>query len=68
MNEEQYSFETKCRRCGHVSEWYAGEKKVLPYKDFERIISDFLNTPTVRDCDKCAKSTVQDLIAYSEDN
>ena len=65
MSEMQYLYETKCRRCENITEWYFVEKKQLAFRDFEMAMIDYISYPRLRKCDKCDKYTIQDLVSYT---
>ncbi len=64
MNEN-YTYETKCRRCGAFHEWYIGPKDKIKFSDFFTLVNDYLDHPRLKDCETCKKPTIQDVVSYT---
>lgn len=63
---KNHTFETKCRRCNHITEWYGGTFEMRTSEDFKRYMHEKMTFPSVYDCKECDKKTVQDVVAFSE--
>ena len=63
---KQYIYETKCRRCGTISDWVFGDANRSEFNDFEKCMRDYIEEPRTFDCWDCKKVTVQDLVYYSQ--
>lgn len=63
MKEENYTYETKCRRCGHITEWYGMARDQHQHQpdDYKRYMYEKMNSPSLYECKKCEKQTVQDV-------
>lgn len=60
------TYETKCRRCGEMSEWM-GIDKEYRYNIFTAgWIVEKMNNPSTCQCKKCGKETVQDVVSFGE--
>jgi ribosomal protein L37E len=56
-------FETKCRRCGRIHEWYGGESENISYTDFRKAMMQKGGYATLMDCKKCGIETFQDILS-----
>ena len=63
-----WTYETKCRRCGRVHEWFVAELSEMSYKEYLSLIFTKFETPSGYNC-QCKKSvaTVHDIISYNYD-
>ena len=65
---ENLTYETKCRKCGNVTE-YAFLNHDNPTRDehnrFAQLMNIYLRTPPSFECLYCNKPMVQDLVSYS---
>ena len=59
-----FTYETKCRRCNHVSEWTV--HKSLNKENFNLAMIDKIKIPIQMICVKCKKPTVQDLVSFND--
>lgn len=60
------TYETKCRRCGELTEWVYGEADRIEYMRFAKHMLEFVQVSPSRNCKNCKKSTVQDVVWYTE--
>lgn len=65
---ETRNYETKCRRCGNISEWSGLPKEKSTEKSIKQIkyFHDLVINPRQYDCDVCEKRTVQDVVSYDD--
>ena len=58
-------YETKCRKCERIHEWFVAEKKDLSYKAYLMLIFSKVESPSGYDC-ICTKdgATLQDIVTY----
>lgn len=63
---ESWIFETKCRRCGHMTQWFFSYREQTDWLDFSKYIHCRINDPLQYKCDECCKKTVQDIVSYTE--
>lgn len=63
-NELSYTYETKCKRCGNLNEWYAGKKEDFERSAFLSYIFEKSKYPQHSDCKKCEKKTFQDVVSF----
>ena len=63
--KDSWEYETKCRRCGKLTEWHFGLKKDIPHARLTEWINSALVTPRMHWCDKCKKDTIQDIVSYT---
>jgi hypothetical protein len=61
--ENTLFYETKCRRCGSLTEWFGGYKENL--HGFMISMSKRTNDASQMPCKQCKKETVQDLVSYT---
>lgn len=66
MNTETYTYETKCRRCGSLQEWHFSNKDQITSTQFASAMTDYIQYPRMRQCDTCGKSTVQDVVSFTD--
>lgn len=66
MADKNYNYETKCRRCGYFTTWHFSSVDKISWLDFCKTMIDYIQFPRDYDCPKCKKSTVQDVVAYSQ--
>lgn len=59
-------YETKCRRCSCMMSWHVGYTSVVTAKNWLRYMHEKILTPIVGHCDSCKKSTVQDIVSFTE--
>ena len=67
MGAKNYNYETKCRRCGKLTEWYFSSADRFTYNDFTSAMMDYVQFPRILRCDDCKKETVQDVVSFSHD-
>ena len=60
----QYIYETKCRRCGNLSEHTYGNSHQTDPTNFGAAMSLKSRVPVNEPCMPCGKSTLQDLVSY----
>lgn len=65
MQDKNYNYETKCRRCGTLTEWYFAPLSAFTYVEFVEVMTNHIQYPRTRECKKCEKYTVQDIVSYS---
>lgn len=65
MEDRNYTYETKCRRCGSINKWWFSERKRFDYSDFLIAMDSKIQSPRVYHCKICKKETVQDVVSYS---
>lgn len=63
--DENYEYETKCRRCGHLTQWYFSNRFGFPFSDFLFAMNDKIASPRQMECKVCLKETVQDIVSYT---
>lgn len=64
---KQY-YETKCRRCAALHEWYfgdTGEPTGLNFNHYVKAMEDKTDSPRLMNCTVCQKLTVQDVVSYT---
>lgn len=59
-----YVYETKCRRCGALVEWFFSDANLFSKFEFDKAMIDYISFPRLFDCEKCKKKTVQDVVSY----
>lgn len=64
-NIKEYTWETKCRKCSKIKEWFFSGADAFEYKDFQLAMQDHIASPRSMYCDVCLKETVQDVVSYS---
>lgn len=65
MSEEKLFYETKCRRCGHMTAWYVKHKRFLHIsKSFDSFMYETSQYPRFFQCEKCEMKTLQDITTY----
>ena len=63
--ETVYTWETKCRKCGKIVEWYFGNDRMSDDCTFTKCVYAKLeNSCELGHCEKCKMQTVQDFIGY----
>jgi hypothetical protein len=62
---ENYSYESKCRRCGHITEFYFAGPDMITHEHFMVAILDYVANPRFRHCESCSKETVQEVVSVS---
>lgn len=65
-DDKNHTFETKCRRCGNITEWYGGSFEMHTSEVFRHYMSEKMSFPSIYMCKVCEKETVQDVVAFSE--
>ncbi len=65
MKNKNYNYETKCRRCGNLTEWYFSTTDRFTWGQFAEAMQNLIEHPRQSKCDMCKKRTVQDVVAYS---
>lgn len=65
---KKYTWETKCRRCSTIKEWFFSDANAFEYKDFQFAMNDHIDVPRLMYCDSCLKDTVQDVVSYTNSN
>ena len=68
MKLQQVNYETKCRRCGHLTELHFGYIQDDQWNDFEKFIDNKINNPRLSDCIQCGILTIQDVTSYTPRN
>lgn len=58
-------FETKCRRCGTLTEWVYGSLKGTSYVDFLTDMVHLVKNPKQYRCVECCTYTVQDVVKHT---
>lgn len=61
---ESWNYETKCRRCGKLHDWWFADKINFDWLKFVGAMNDHLVNPRSYKCDDCKKETVQDVVSY----
>lgn len=59
-------YETKCRRCGKLTEWFLAVKGSMSKITFISYIGEKSGFASTYKCSRCKKSTIQDLIGHTE--
>jgi len=63
---DNWVYETKCRRCGEITEYVFGSKDKIKVNDFSDTMENRLSAhPRDYGCIKCGKMTVQDIVSYN---
>lgn len=63
--DKNYYYETKCRRCGKLKEWFFANSETITWSHFVMAIEDYITSPRQMECEKCKKETVQDVVSYT---
>lgn len=66
MNPDLYTYETKCRRCGELTEWAfqkVTKDSIHDWIKWKIAKSEF---PSEYQCETCQKKTLQDVVSFSE--
>ena len=65
---EDLSYETKCRKCNQINEWFVAKRWDLTYKIFEKEMSRLMLEPVVAECDCTTRDkTIQDIVSFIND-
>lgn len=64
MTENKNTYETKCRRCGHITEWHHSLHDTISALAFKLHMDESVNKAGLHQCNVCKKLTVQDLVSY----
>ena len=69
MAKLELTYETKCRRCGKITEWFGGyDADKSDRENWLRLhdwVTEHFDHPSVCRCDKCKKDTIQDYVSYT---
>lgn len=65
MEAKNYNYETKCRRCGELTDWHFSTTDRFTFLQFAEAMTDHIQFPRRHKCEKCKKETVQDVVSYS---
>ncbi len=60
-----WEYDTKCRRCGKINEWYFALKDLTTVNEFLKAIDDRINRPRAQRCNKCSRNTIQDVVSHN---
>lgn len=60
-----YTYESKCRRCNKINDWFFQYCDMLSYDDFLFAMNSKIQHPRAEECEECEKLTVHDVISYS---
>ena len=66
MNNKECQYETKCRKCGSNQTYPDGFRVISAWPEFEKKMREMVAQPLLMFCDKCNQSTIQDVIAYTD--
>lgn len=61
------TYETKCRRCLKITDWYFGPIEMVSFDNFLLAMNDLIQFPRLLHCESCKKGTVQDVVSYNYD-
>jgi phage FluMu protein Com len=61
-----FNYECKCRKCGGFNEFNFSQEGQMKWIDFATAMTDYIAHPRLLHCDKCNKSTVQDVVSYTD--
>jgi DNA-directed RNA polymerase subunit RPC12/RpoP len=61
----QFTYETRCRRCGSLKEWFFARQGDIEWVTFATAMTDFITHPRLYFCGDCKKETVQDVVSYT---
>ncbi|MBE9489924.1 MAG: hypothetical protein IMY67_06495 [Bacteroidetes bacterium] len=67
--EGQLTYDTKCRRCGEITEWLFSD--TYTRKEWVRLSEycfEHFTNPSPCGCVGCGKETIQDYVAYTSMN
>lgn len=67
LQGRNYTYETKCRRCGQFEEWHVGTPEELSFDEFLTYMSEKIMFPISMKCKCSARITVQDIISFTDD-
>jgi len=62
--ERHYFYETKCRICANITEWFFATSYRIKYTDLLDEMSDYTINPRLNRCNRCQKMTIQDVVSY----
>ena len=65
MNDKNYNYEVKCRRCGTFTVWHFASADNFDWMMFLKAMADHVQNPRWSECKKCKKHTIQDLVSHS---
>jgi hypothetical protein len=62
--ERHYFYESKCRICANITEWFFATSYRIKYTDLLDEMSDYTINPRLNRCNRCQKMTIQDVVSY----
>jgi len=65
FSNDNWEYETKCRRCNSLTTRHFSDKKSFDWMRFAEAMQNYINNPRVHHCKPCNCKTVQDVTAYS---
>lgn len=65
-SKQNYKYETKCKKCGKIHEWYFMKKSEFSYTKFMEALFEKSKYPSIYDCDKCKTRTFQEVVSYGD--
>lgn len=65
---KELTYESKCRRCLNINEWYFSTLDVFTWQEFHIAMEDHVKHPRQFHCRNCKKQTVQDIVSYTPIN
>ena len=60
----ELTYETKCKRCGEISEWFFAKLESVNYSDYLHWINEKMQYVGSYHCGKCGKITVHEVVSY----
>ena len=65
-NQNNWEYETKCRRCNTLAFWHYMDRKDLDWMRFSEAMADYIKSPRMHRCSKCSRDTIQDVVSYTQ--
>jgi len=66
MSEENYEYETKCRRCGNMTVWHFCRKDQTDRLAWLKWIDHTVTNYTQKPCESCGMDTIQDVVSKEQ--
>lgn len=64
-HSNEYTYETKCRRCGNMSDWVMDTHDAYNDSEFIEFIHQISQYIRTYYCEECHGDTIQDVVSYN---